>query len=74
VPPVAPIVYVVPSEPLSVTCVAFLAVMVRMDELPAVIDAGFAAIATVGVAELIDDTVMVEFAVAEPADPVAVAV
>jgi hypothetical protein len=74
VPPVAPIVYVLPSEPLRVTCVAFVATIVRIDELPAVIDAGFAAIVTVGVAEPTDDTVIVEFAVAEPPGPVAVAV
>jgi hypothetical protein len=74
VPPVAPIVYLVPSEPLRLTAVAFVAVTVRMDELPAVSDVGFAVIVTVGVAEPTDDTVMVEFAVADPPGPVAVAV
>ena len=63
-----------PSEPLSETPVAFVAVMVRMDALPAVIDAGLAVIVTVGVAEPTNDTVMVEFAVADPPAPVAVAV
>jgi hypothetical protein len=74
VPPVAPMVYVLPSEPLTLTCVAFVAVMVRMDEPPAVIDVGVAAIVTVGVVEPTDDTVIVEVAVADPARPVAVAV
>jgi len=74
VPPVAPTVYVDPSEPVSVTCVAFVAVIVRIDELPAVIDEGVAVIVTVGVADPADETVMVEFAVAEPPGPVAVAV
>ena len=65
---------VVPSEPLSVTWVAFVAVMVRIDELPAVIEVGVAVIAIVGAADPTDDTVIVEFAVAEPPGPVAVAV
>ena len=63
-PPVAPILYVVPSEPLSVTCVACVAVMVRIDELPAVIEVGVAVIVIAGVADPADDTVIVEFAVA----------
>ena len=70
----APTLYVVPSEPLSETCVAFVAVIVRIDELPAVIDVGVAVIVIVGVADPADETVMVEVAVAEPPDPVAVAV
>lgn len=73
-PPVAPTLKVVPSEPLSVTCVAFVAVMVRIDELPAVIEVGVAVIVIAGVADPADDTVIVEFAVAEPPGPVAVAV
>jgi len=48
--------------------------MVRIAELPAVIDVGAAVIVTVGVDEPTDDTVIVEFAVAEPPGPVAVAV
>ena len=43
--PPAPLrLYVVPSEPLIVTCVAFAVVIVRVDELPAAIDAGLAVI------------------------------
>ena len=44
VPPAAPRLYVLPSEPLIVTCVAFVAVIVRIDELPAATDTGFAVI------------------------------
>ena len=44
VPPVAPSVYALPSEPLIVTCVALVADTVRIDELPLVMDAGFAEI------------------------------
>ena len=43
-PPAALRLYVVPSEPLIVTCVAFVVVIVRVDELPAAIDAGLAVI------------------------------
>jgi hypothetical protein len=48
--------------------------MVRIDELPAVIEVGVAVIVIAGVADPADDTVIVEFAVAEPPGPVAVAV
>ena len=43
-------VYELPSVPVSVTFVAFMAITVRMDELPAVIEVGFAAMVTVGAA------------------------
>ena len=48
VPPLACRVYELPSLPATVTWVAFVAVTVNMDELPAAIEAGLAAIATVG--------------------------
>lgn len=49
VPPVDCSVYVLPLLPVIVTCVAFAAVTVRVDELPAVIAPGLAAMVTVGV-------------------------
>ena len=39
-----------PSEPVTVTAVALVAVTVRAEELPALIEAGFAAMVTVGAA------------------------
>jgi hypothetical protein len=48
VPPPACKVYLVPSLPVTVTWVAFVAVTVKVDALPAAIEAGLAAIATVG--------------------------
>jgi len=48
--------------------------MVRIEELPAVTDAGLAEIVTVGVPDPEDETVTVEVAVAEPPGPVALAV
>ena len=74
VPPVAPREYEVPSEPARVTCAAFVAVMVRIDELPAVTDAGLAAMVIVGEGDVTVDTVTVEFALTDPPEPVAVAV
>jgi hypothetical protein len=62
----------VPSEPLIATPVAFVAVTVSVDELPAVIDVGFADIVTVG-AE-VEVTVTVAVAEATPPAPVAVTV
>jgi hypothetical protein len=56
------------------TPVAFLAVIVRIDELPAVTDAGFALIVMVGVPVPDEETVTVEDAVVEPPGPVALAV
>jgi hypothetical protein len=74
VPPVAPRVYLLPSEPLSDTPVALVAVIVRIEELPAVSDAGLAAIVTVGIPEPEDETVTVDAAVADPPGPIALAV
>ena len=60
-----------PSEPVSDTCVAFVAVTVKIDELPAVTEAGFALMVTVGVPVPTLETVTVVAAVAEPPGPVA---
>jgi len=65
---------VVPSEPLTVICVAFVAATVRIDELPAAIDVGAAVIVTVGLSTVAPDTVTVTVAVADPKSPDAVAV
>jgi hypothetical protein len=65
-------VYVLPSVPVTVTWVALVAVTVKIDELPVVIDVGLAAILTVGAGEL--PTVTVAAAVLFPPVPVAVAV
>src|ERR1035438_5482609 len=42
-------VYVLPSDPVTVTWVAFTAVTVKMDELPEVIEVGLAVMPTVGI-------------------------
>jgi hypothetical protein len=65
---------VVPSDPLTVTEVAFVAATVRVDEPPAVIEPGFAVIVTVGGAGGVDVMVTVAVADAVPPAPVAVAV
>lgn len=52
----------------------FVAVTVKIEEPPAVTDAGFAVIVTVGAPEPEDETVMVDSAFAEPPGPVALAV
>ncbi len=62
-----------PSEPLIVTCVAFIAVTVRVDELPTTIDDGAAVIVTVGISED-TDTAIATVAVTDPLLPEAVAV
>jgi hypothetical protein len=49
VPPFGCRVYVLPSFPVTVTWVALLDVTVKVEELPAAIEAGLAEIATVGV-------------------------
>jgi len=59
---------------VSDTPVAFVAVTVRIEELPAVIDAGLALIVMVGVPDPDEETVTVEAAVTEPPGPVALAV
>jgi len=48
VPPVAAIVLLEPSDPVTVTLVAFVAVTVNVEEAPAAIDVGLAMIVTVG--------------------------
>ena len=48
VPPVGCRLYVLPSDPVTITCVAFVAVTVRVDELPDAIDVGLAFIPTMG--------------------------
>jgi hypothetical protein len=40
--------YELPSDPVTVTCVAFVAVTVRVDELPDAIDVGLTLIPTMG--------------------------
>jgi hypothetical protein len=72
VPPLAATLYELPSEPVTVTWVARVAVMVRMDELPGVMAVGLAEIVTVGGGFAVIVTVAV--AVADPPAPVAVAV
>jgi hypothetical protein len=60
--------------PVIVTPVAFVAVTVRTEEPPAVIEDGFAVIVTVGDGVVAAATVTVTVAVAVPPVPVAVAV
>jgi hypothetical protein len=72
VPPLTDKVYELPSLPVSVTVVALVAVTVKMDELPAVIDVGLAVIVTVGAG--LGVTVTVAVAEVFPPAPVAVAV
>ena len=75
VPPVAANVRVLPLVPLSVTCVAFVAVTVTLEELPLAIDVGLALMVTVGAPDVLPvPTVIVTLAEAVPPDPVAVAV
>ena len=50
VPPFACRLYVLPSVPLTVTCVALVAVTVSVDEAPAAIDVGLALIPMIGAA------------------------
>jgi len=65
-------VYELPSLPVTVTCVALLAVTINVEEPPAAIDVGFATIVTVGAAPAVTVTIAVADAV--PPAPVAVAV
>jgi hypothetical protein len=60
------------SEPVSVTAVAFVAVTVRVDELPAAIEVGFAVMVTVGAGSAV--TVTVAAPEAFPPVPLALAV
>jgi len=48
VPPLGCRLYVLPSDPVTVTCVAFVAVTVRVDELPDAIEVGLTLIPTMG--------------------------
>jgi hypothetical protein len=63
-----------PSEPMTVTVVAFVADTVRVDEPPAAIEMGFAAIVTVGTGGGVATTLTVAVAVTLPPALVAVAV
>ena len=71
-PPLACRVYVVPSVPVTVTWVALLAVTVRVEEFPTVIEVGLATMVTVGAALAV--TVTVAVAVVDPPPPDAAAV
>ena len=72
VPPVAWSVYELPSVPVTVTAVAFVAVTVKIDADPAGIEVGLAAMLTVAVG--LDAIVTVAGAEAFPPAPDAVAV
>jgi hypothetical protein len=75
VPPLAARVYELPSEPVTLTWVASVAVIVRMDELPGAMAVGSAEIITVGAGGGgFAVTVTVAVAVTDPPAPVAVAV
>ena len=71
VPPVAAIWYVLPSLPVNVSVVALVAATVSVEEDPALIEAGFALIVTVGAAA---EPFTVNTAVADVVPPVPVAV
>jgi hypothetical protein len=71
-PPLAAREYELPSEPVTVTWVALVAVTVNMDEPPGIMAVGSAEIVTVGAGVAV--TVTVAVAVAVPPPPVAVAV
>lgn len=73
VPPAVGKVYVLPSVPVMLTCVAFDAVTVNMAESPFVIVEGAAEMVTVG-ADTFAVTFTVTLAVAVLPPPVAVAV
>lgn len=68
VPPLDDIVYKLPSVPVTITCVAFVAATVKVDELPSVIDSGLAEIVIVEAGT--DVTVTVVLADAFPLVPV----
>ena len=73
VPPVEDSGYELPSDPVTTTFVAFVAVTVSTSELPALIELFCAEIVTVGFCA-VDPTVMVTWAVVLPLEFVAVAV
>jgi hypothetical protein len=64
----------VPSDPATVTLVALVATMVRVELVPDTIVVGFATTVTVGAAEPVTVTVAVAVAGVVPVAPVAVAV
>jgi hypothetical protein len=70
VPPFGCRLYELPSVPVTITWVALVAVTVKVDELPELIEGGLAVMVTVGDAA----TVTVVVAVVVPPVPVAVAV
>jgi hypothetical protein len=72
VPPVAVSVYEEPSLPVTTTFVALAATTVNVDELPAVMEDGAAEMLTVAAGRAV--TVTDVRAVADPFEPVAVAV
>jgi hypothetical protein len=78
VPPVAAIVRLLPLLPVIAMAVSFVAVTVKIEELPLVIDVGLAVIVAVGADEPPDEppvvTVIVTDDEAVPPAPVAVAV
>lgn len=73
-PPVADRVYELPSEPVTVTVVARVALTVRMDEAPAAIAVGLAVMLTVGGGLVAGVTVTVAAADTLPETPFATAV
>jgi hypothetical protein len=73
VPPLPGRLYVLPSDPVTATWVAFAAITINVDEAPEVTDVGLAVILTVG-ATAGGSTVTVTVAEAFPPAPVAVAV
>ena len=74
VPPFAERAQLLPSEPVTVTAVAFAADTVKVEEDPAVMEAGFAVMVTVGAGGGVATTLTVAVAVAVPPAPLAVAV
>jgi hypothetical protein len=57
VPPFDCRVYLLPSDPLTVTCVALVAVTVSVEEPPLVIEVGLELMLTVGAGGVLDLTV-----------------
>jgi hypothetical protein len=57
VPPVDDNVYELPSEPFTVTCVAFVACTVRVEDPPGAIEVGFEDMLVVGAGGVLDLTV-----------------
>ena len=72
VPPVVGTACVLPSVPVTVICVAFVAVTVKVEDPPEVIEAGLAMRLTVGAAAV--TVTVVELDAVFPPVPVAVAV